>query len=171
MDYPLARAMADGYVKEPAVVTQRGFDPGRHTPEEIEKIKLEDGVRLHEATKVELTTYARQEGAKQVKPFVLVIARDTTHASQLLALIRSEAFFGGRYQDKVIQVDSSKTGKDEEEMIARLLAVESPTEPTETAGPGRPGQGRGRGPVVPTRHRVCRRQRRQALAIPAGAPR
>jgi len=87
MDYPLARAMADGYVKEPAVVTQRGFDPGRHTPEEIEKIKLEDGIRLHEATKVELMTYARQEGAKQVKPFVLVIARDTTHASQLLALI------------------------------------------------------------------------------------
>jgi len=131
MDYPLARAMADGYVKEPAVVTQRGFDPGRHTAEEIEKIKLEDGIRLHEATKVELMTYARQEGAKQVKPFVLVIARDTTHASQLLGLIRSEAFFTGRYQDKVIQVDSSKTGKDEEEMIARLLAVESPTEPTE----------------------------------------
>jgi type III restriction enzyme len=30
MDYPLARAMTDGYVKEPAVVTQRGFDPNRH---------------------------------------------------------------------------------------------------------------------------------------------
>ena len=131
MDYPLARAMADGYVKEPAVVTQRGFDPNRHTPEEIEKIKLEDGIRLHEATKVELMTYSRQEGAKRVKPFMLVIARDTTHASQLLALIQSDAFFAGRYRDQVIQVDSSKTGKDEEEMIARLLAVESEAEPTE----------------------------------------
>ena len=131
MDYPLARAMEDGFVKEPAVVTQRDFDPKRHTPEEIEKTKLEDGVRLHEATKVELMTYARQNGVKTVKPFTLVIARDTTHASQLLALIQSDAFFEGRYRDKVIQVDSSKTGKEEEEMITRLLAVESEGEPTE----------------------------------------
>ncbi len=131
MDYPLARAMEDGFVKEPAVVTQRDFDAKRHTPEEIEKIKLEDGIRVHEATKVELMTYARQNSVKTVKPFVLVIARDTTHASQLLALIQSEAFFEGRYRDKVIQVDSSKTGKAEEEMIERLLAVESEGEPTE----------------------------------------
>ncbi len=131
MDYPLARAMEDGFVKEPAVVTQRDFDAKRHTPDEIEKIKLEDGIRVHEATKVELMTYARQNGVKTVKPFMLVIARDTTHASQLLALIQSEAFYEGRYRDKVIQVDSSKTGKVEEEMIERLLAVESEGEPTE----------------------------------------
>ncbi|WP_295885008.1 DEAD/DEAH box helicase family protein [uncultured Thiohalocapsa sp.] len=131
MDYPLARAIEDGFVKEPAVVTQRDFDPKRHTPEEIEKIKLEDGIRLHEATKVELLTHARRLGARQVKPFVLVIARDTTHAAQLRALIESDAFFEGRYKDKVIQVDSSKTGKEEEQMVERLLAVESAAEPTE----------------------------------------
>ncbi len=129
VDYPLARAMEDGFVKEPAVVTQRDFDVKRHTPEELEKIKLEDGVRLHEATKVALMTYARQNGAKTVKPFVLIIARDTTHAGQLLALIQSGAFFEGRYRDKVIQVDSST--KKEDEMVERLLAVESEHEPTE----------------------------------------
>ena len=58
MDYPLARAMEDGFVKEPAVVTQRNFKASDHTPEEVEKIKLEDGVRLHETTKVELLTAA-----------------------------------------------------------------------------------------------------------------
>lgn len=42
-------------------------------------------------------------------------------------MIQSEAFFEGRYQEKVIQVDSSKTGKDEEEMIERLLRVEQAT--------------------------------------------
>lgn len=131
MDYPLARAMEDGFVKEPAVVTQRNFNARAHTPDEIEKTKLEDGVRLHETTKVELLTYARENGVKVVKPFMLVIARDTTHAGQLLALLESKDFFEGRYQGKVIQVDSSKTGKDEEEMIARLLAVESVDEPTE----------------------------------------
>ena len=131
MDYPLARAMEDGFVKEPAVVTQRNFNSKNYTPEEIEKIKLEDGVRLHELTKVELQTYAHQNDVVVVKPFMLVIARDTTHAASLLNLIESENFYDGRYKGKVIQVDSSKTGKDEEEMIARLLAVESVDEPTE----------------------------------------
>lgn len=131
MDYPLARAMEDGFVKEPAVVTQRNFDAKAHTAEEVEKIKMEDGVRLHETTKVELLTYARENGVKAVKPFILVIARDTTHAGQLLALLESEAFYEGRYKGKVIQVDSSRTGAEEEEMITRLLAVESVDEPTE----------------------------------------
>ncbi|MEX8510070.1 MAG: DEAD/DEAH box helicase [Leptothrix ochracea] len=131
MDYPLARAMEDGFVKEPAAVTQRNFDAKAHTPEEIEKIKLEDGIRLHETTKVELLTYSRENRVKVVKPFMLVIARDTTHAAQLKALIESTAFYEGRYADKVIQVDSSRTGAEEEAMIARLLAVESVDEPTE----------------------------------------
>lgn len=131
MDYPLAQAMEDGFVKEPAVVTQRNFDARAHTPEEVEKTKLEDGVRLHETTKVELVTYARENSVNPVKPFMLVIARDTTHAASLLALLESEAFYEGRYKGKVIQVDSSRTGAEEEEMIARLLAVESVDEPTE----------------------------------------
>lgn len=131
MDYPLARAMEDGFVKEPAAVTQRNFDAKAHSPEEVEKIKLEDGVRLHETTKVELLTYARENDVKVVKPFMLVIARDTTHAGQLLTLLESDSFYEGRYRGKVIQVDSSRSGAEEEEMIARLLAVESVDEPTE----------------------------------------
>ena len=131
MDYPLARAMEDGFVKEPAVVTQRNFEASAHTAEEVEKIKLEDGVRLHETTKVELLTYARENEVSVVKPFMLVIARDTTHAAKLLAMLESDAFYAGRYRGKVIQVDSSRTGAEEEEMITRLLAVESVDEPTE----------------------------------------
>ncbi|MEO7547340.1 MAG: type III restriction endonuclease subunit R, partial [Ramlibacter sp.] len=45
--------------------------------------------------------------------------------------LQSDAFFSGRYRSKVIQVDSSKTGAEEEEMVRRLLAVESVDEPTE----------------------------------------
>ena len=131
MNYPLARALEDGFVKEPAVVTQRNFDAKTMPPEEVERVKLQDGVRMHESTKVELKTYARTQGVKEVKPFMLVIARDTTHAASLLAHMQSHDFFSGRYNSKVIQVDSSKTGADEEEMIRRLLAVESVDEPTE----------------------------------------
>jgi type III restriction enzyme len=130
-DYPLAKAMADGFVKEPAVVTQRNFNPTQFNAAQLEQIKLEDGVRLHENTKVELETYARQTGQPVVKPFMLIIARETTHAGQLMQLMQSSQFFEGRYKDKVIQVDSSKTGAEEDEMVQRLLAVESPDEPTE----------------------------------------
>ncbi|HWP93312.1 MAG TPA: DEAD/DEAH box helicase family protein [Thermodesulfobacteriota bacterium] len=130
-DYPLAKAMADGFVKEPAVVTQKNFDPSQFTPAQIEEIKLQDGVRLHENTRVELETYARQTENHIVKPFMLIIARDTTHASQLMGLIQSDKFFDGQYKDKVIQVDSSRTGAEEDEMVERLLAVEDPNEPTE----------------------------------------
>jgi type III restriction enzyme len=127
-DYPLGRAMADGFVKEPAVVTRENFTPAGKSAETIQQIKLEDGVRLHESVKVELETYARQVGDRIVKPFMLVIARDTTHAAELMQLIQSSTFFEGRYAEKVIQVDSSVK---EEETIERLLKVEHSDEPTE----------------------------------------
>ncbi|MEZ4706327.1 MAG: DEAD/DEAH box helicase family protein [Caldilineaceae bacterium] len=130
-DYPLARALQDGYVKEPAVVTQRNFQPQNYSREELERIKLEDGIRLHESVKVELETYAYQSGGKRVKPFMLVISRDTTHAAHLLQLMQSDDFFAGRYAGKVIQVDSTTRGSKEDDVVERLLAVESPDEPTE----------------------------------------
>lgn len=127
-DYPLGRAMADGFVKEPAVVTRENFIATGKSPEALQQIKLEDGVRLHESVKVELETYARETGERIVKPFMLIIARDTTHAKELMDLIKSEQFFEGRYAEKVIQVDSSVK---EEETISRLLKVEDTSEPTE----------------------------------------
>ena len=132
MDYPLARAIEDGFVKEPAVVTQKNFDPSAHSPEQLERIKLMDGVRVHEETKVHLLTYALSMRERPVKPFMLVIARDTTHAGQLMARIQSGDFFGGRYAGKVIQVDSSTTaGTEGDEVVQKLLAVESVDTPTE----------------------------------------
>ena len=130
-NYRLASAMADGFVKEPAVVTRKNFNPAGMSAEEIERLKLEDGVRLHESVKVELETYARETDNPIVKPFVLVIARDTTHAGQLMQLIQSDGFFERHYKDKVIQVDSSRSGAEEEAMIERLLKVEHADEPTE----------------------------------------
>nr|WP_256488217.1 DEAD/DEAH box helicase family protein [Deinococcus sp. HSC-46F16] len=126
-DYPLGRAIADKYVKIPAVVTRENFNPAGLSTEDLEHIKLADGVRLHESVKVELDHHARETGEKYVKPFMLVVARDTTHASQLLSLIESSDFFDGRYAGKAIQVDYTS----EDLMIERLIKVEDPDEPTE----------------------------------------
>lgn len=127
-DYPLARAMEDGFVKEPAVVTRRDFNPAGKSLDAIQMMKLEDGIRLHESVKVDLETYARENGERIVKPFVLVIARDIAHAAELMSLIQSDAFFEARYADKVIQVDSSVK---EEETVEKLLTVEQNDNPVE----------------------------------------
>jgi len=124
--YPLAKAMEDGFVKEPAVVTQKNFRADQVSPEALEKIKLEDGIRVHENTKVHLETWARQNDKPIVKPFMLVVSRDTTHADQLQKFMESEEFFSGRYAGKVIQVHSNQSGEEKEEVVQRLLAVESP---------------------------------------------
>lgn len=53
VDYPLAKAMQDGYVKEPAVATRANFNPKSMSKDALELLKLEDGVRVHESAKVD----------------------------------------------------------------------------------------------------------------------
>jgi len=130
-DYPLSQAMQDGYVKEPAVATRAGFESNATSKKALEHIKLEDGIRLHESVMVDLEVYAQQSGAPKVKPFVLVIAEDTSHANEIVQWITSEEFFHGRYQDRVIQVHSGQKGAEKDDNIKRLLSVEAHDEPTE----------------------------------------
>lgn len=120
--YPLASALNDGYVKIPAVATRRDFRVADYSQEQLEQIKLEDGIHHHEYVKAELDIYARNTGNKPVKPFVLVVAQDTQHASQLKETV--EALFDGRYKGKVIEVHSNQTGEESDEAMQRLLAVE-----------------------------------------------
>ncbi|WP_336293648.1 DEAD/DEAH box helicase family protein [Bartonella sp. CB169] len=54
---------------------------------------MEDGIHHHEHVKVELNVYTCQYDQKIVKPFMLVVAKDTEHASQLRELLESQAFF------------------------------------------------------------------------------
>ncbi len=129
--YPLASAMDDGFVKEPAVATRENFDPNAYSGEGLEKIKLEDGVRIHENTKVELEVYARNHEKTIVKPFMLVVATDTTHANALQQVIEGDTFFEGRYKGKVIQVHSNIRGEEKDENVQQLLTVEHADNPVE----------------------------------------
>lgn len=129
--YPLHKAMDDGYVKEPAVATRENFNASNFSEEELERIKLEDGIIVHEETKVELEVYARLHHQHIVKPFILIVAQDTKHAAELLALIQSELFYDGRYKDKVITVHSNQRGEEKDETIQQLMNVENPQSDTE----------------------------------------
>src|SRR5208283_1967319 len=125
-EYSLAKAIRDGFVKEPAVATRRDFDPSPYTPEDLDRIKLEDGIRLHEDTKVALDIYARDANARPVKPFVLVVSQSTDHAGKLKEMICSPGFFDGRYADKVMEIHSNQSGEEKDENIARLISLEDP---------------------------------------------
>jgi type III restriction enzyme len=132
-DYPLAKALQDGFVKEPAIATRRDFNPDqyRNDPKELDLIKLEDGVRIHEDTKVALDIYSRDTNNRLVRPFVLVVARDTDHAKEIREMIESERFFEGRYKGKVMEIHSNQRGEEKEENIQRLLDLEKPENPIE----------------------------------------
>lgn len=130
-DYPLAKAMEDGFIKEPAIATRENFNAGLYDQEQLERLKLEDGARIHETVKTELAVHAANLNLPLVKPFMLVIARDTTHAGALQALLEGTEFFDCRYQGRVITVHSAQKGEEKDETIERLLKVESPDEPTE----------------------------------------
>jgi type III restriction enzyme len=123
-NYPLGAAMQDGLVKEPAVATRKDFRDTDYSREALEQIKLEDGIHHHEYVKVELEVYSLQTGKPLVHPFMLVVAQDITHASQLRTLIESDSFFEGRYKGRVIEVHSNQVGQESDEATQRLLSVE-----------------------------------------------
>lgn len=125
-EYSLAKAIRDGFVKEPAVATRKDFDPSHYTPEDLDRIKLEDGIRIHEDTKVALDIYARDTKVNQVKPFVLVVSQNTEHAGKLKEMISSKGFFDGYYANKVMEIHSNQTGGEKDENIERLVSLESP---------------------------------------------
>ena len=125
-EYSLAKAIRDGFVKEPAVATRKDFESSHYKAEELDRIKLEDGIRIHEDTKVALDMYSRNSKTQMVKPFVLVVSKDTTHASELKDLITSSTFFDGKYADKVMEIHSNQSGEEKDENIAQLVSLENP---------------------------------------------
>lgn len=113
-EYSLAKALADGkYVKNPAIATRRNFNKENYTDAEIQRIKLEDALSIHENTKTELDIYSRTTGLKPVKPFVLVVCRDINHATETATFIESSDFYEGKYKGKVLRIDSSTNKEDE----------------------------------------------------------
>ena len=129
-EYNLAEALQEGlYVKIPTIAKRADFRAEGLTPAEIERIKLEDGLSVHQHTKASLELYARSYYKPHVKPFVLVACRNIEHAQETVEYLESDGFYQGRYKGKVLQVDSSTKGEDE---LAQLfLTIEEQGNPIE----------------------------------------
>lgn len=123
-EYSLAMALQEKkYVKSPAIAKRKNFDKGGRSDLEIEIIKLEDAVSIHEETRRELEIYSANTGKKQVKPFILVVCKDINHAKEVYERIESDGFYSGAYKGKVLQIDSST--KKQEDIEAQFLSLES----------------------------------------------
>lgn len=128
-EYNLAKALADGfYVKNPAIAYRSDFQAQGKTDEDIERIKLEDAISLHEDVKTELEVFANATGNKKVKPFILVVCRDIAHARDTLSYIQSNAFYSGHYSDKVIQIDSSINDEQNAKLLETVEQYDNPVE-------------------------------------------
>lgn len=112
-EYNLAQALVDGkYVKIPTIAKRRNFNRGNMTDEELDTLKIEDAVSVHEHTKLCLEMYAKNNNQPLVKPFILIVCKSIQHATETFHRIQND-MFDGRYAGKVLQIDSS-TKKDEE---------------------------------------------------------
>ena len=123
-EYNLAQALADGkYVKIPTVAKRRNFVRGNMTDEELDILKIEDAVSVHEHTKLSLELYAKNNNLPLVKPFILIVCKNIQYAKETYNRIEND-MFNGKYAGKVLQIDSS-TKKDEE--VDRLfVSLEKP---------------------------------------------
>lgn len=120
-EYNLAQALDDGkYVKVPTVARRKNFSKGSLSDEELDALKIEDAINIHERTKVHLELYARNNKLPLVKPFILVVCRNIGHAESTKNMIENE-LFDGRYAGKVLQIDSStKKNEDVDRLFVSL---------------------------------------------------
>ena len=125
-DYPLKKALLDGYVKDPFVATKKDFNASDFNEEELDKIKILDGIRIHQNTKVSLEEYSKENNVPLVKPFAMVICKSIEHGEQILDYIKSKDFFDGYYKDKVLFINSKEGKTEKDENVERLLLLEHP---------------------------------------------
>ena len=130
-EYPLSKAIEDGYTRTPFAVTRSDIDFYKFGDEKLDKLMLIDGVACHERTKGKLEVYAANYEKPLVKPFMLVVCKDTRHAQWVEHFIKSDEFKNGAYRNKTITVHSKHKGAETEANTRLLLDVESPDNPVE----------------------------------------
>ena len=92
---------------------------------------LNDGILCHERAKLKLAQYAQNTGKRKVKPFMLVVCKDTVHAEKVQNYLSSDSFKDGAYKGKIITVHSNQKGSESEENMKLLLEVEKYENPIE----------------------------------------
>lgn len=128
-EYPLSESIKDGYTRTPYAVTRQDIRFYNFGDVELDKTMLADGLLCHENTKQELLAYSENTGERQVKPFVMVVCKDTDHATEIYDYITSDAFLDGRYKDKTLLIHSKKGNREADiELLTEVEDFDNPIE-------------------------------------------
>lgn len=130
-EYPLSKAIEDGYTRTPFAVTRSDIDFYNFGDEQLDKMMLLDGISCHESTKRKLEVYAANNGKSVVKPFMLVVCKDTDHAAWVENFVKSNEFRNGAYRNKTLIIHSKQKGAESEINTRLLLSVEDTDNPIE----------------------------------------
>lgn len=130
-EYPLSKAIEDGYTRTPYAVTRADIDFYNFGDEQLDKMMLLDGITCHENIKRKLQVYAENHHARLVKPFMLVVCKDTDHAAWVENFVKSDEFREGKYRNKTIVIHSKQKGTETEANTRLLLDVENSKNPIE----------------------------------------
>lgn len=130
-EYPLSAAIRDGYTRTPYALTRMNIDVHNIGEIETDKMMLRDALLFHEEIKNELISYAADHNERVVKPFMLVVCKDTEHAERIKSFVCSDEFGNGEYINKTIIVHSKQRGSESDENLKLLLDVERTENPVE----------------------------------------
>ena len=110
-------------MKEPAVATRENFRAENYDEAGLETIKLQDGIRVHEHTKVQLDIYARENRTDRWSSRSCWLwPRTRPTPDDLLKQIEADDFFEGRYKGRVITVHSNQSGEEKDETVQQFSA-------------------------------------------------
>lgn len=130
-EYPLSQSIADGYTRTPYAIARSDLKSYNFGDEQIDKLMLADGIQQHENYKLQLQVYAKNNDKPYVKPFTLVVCKNTDHANWVEKYIKSDEFFNGRYKNKTIVIHSKQKGAAADASLRALLSVERVDNPIE----------------------------------------
>jgi len=123
--YSLGDAIQDGIVKRLQAIIRRN---DASYEEELEELKLKDGLSLHNRKKAILESYCKNRGRDIIKPITLIIckarergAEHNEHLEGIYDLLNSEDFMDGYFKGK-IAIDY--TEKRDDESMKRIVDLE-----------------------------------------------
>lgn len=130
-EYPLSKSIRDGYTRTPYAVTRQDINFYNFGEEELDRMMISDGIICHKKIKLELEYYAKNNGKTKVKPFMMIVCKDTEHANNIFEYVTSDDFINGEYKEKTLVIHSNQSKAKIEENVEKLLSVESYENPIE----------------------------------------
>ncbi|MFF8976637.1 DEAD/DEAH box helicase family protein [Streptomyces cellulosae] len=114
-DYPLARAIAEGFVKTPVLV-------GRTDSSTDRELQLRDGLALLAAKQELAEAWAEANNRERINAVMFVVAESIAEADEIGELLRKPGLFEQDYTDRVLIVHSDAS----EDALMRLTKIEDP---------------------------------------------